>query len=150
MRLVLVAGLAIVATIARVAPVAKRGPWRRRKHRYVRGTMDGLVYMDAVITPNRSLSQRGFIVLICIVTFFNCAAAAVFLAMGATLVPFFLGLDVLAIIAAFLASYASAKRVERVQVTDAGRALLHSDQFALHPELLQAEIARIEAERAAS
>jgi chromosome segregation protein len=41
-------------------------------------------------------------------------------------------------------------QVERVQVTDAGRALLHSDQFALHPELLQAEIARIEAERAAS
>ena len=40
--------------------------------------------------------------------------------------------------------------VERVQVTDAGRALLHSDQFALHPELLEAEISRIEAERAAS
>jgi uncharacterized protein YPO0396 len=40
-------------------------------------------------------------------------------------------------------------QVERVQVTDAGRALLQSDQFALHPELLQAEIARIEAERTA-
>jgi uncharacterized protein YPO0396 len=39
-------------------------------------------------------------------------------------------------------------QVERVEVTDAGRALLHSDQFALHPELLAAEIARIEAERA--
>ena len=79
--------------------------------------MDGLVYMDAVITPNRSLSQRGFVVLICVVTFFNCAAAAVFLAMGATLVPLFLGLDLLAIIAAFLASYAAAKRIERVMVT---------------------------------
>jgi chromosome segregation protein len=41
-------------------------------------------------------------------------------------------------------------QVERVQVTDAGRALLHSDQFALHPELLEAEIARIEAERASA
>ena len=41
-------------------------------------------------------------------------------------------------------------QVERVQVTDAGRALLHSDQFALHPELLQAEIARIEAEQAST
>ncbi len=39
-------------------------------------------------------------------------------------------------------------QVERIEVTDAGRELLHSDQFALHPELLQAEIARIEAERA--
>jgi uncharacterized membrane protein len=79
--------------------------------------MDGLVYMDAVITPNRSLSQRGFVILISVVTFFNCAAAAVFLAMGATLVPLFLGLDVVAVIAAFLASYAAAKRVERVLVT---------------------------------
>ena len=41
--------------------------------------MDGLVYMDAVITPNRSLSQRGFVVLIGIVTLFNCVAAGVFL-----------------------------------------------------------------------
>lgn len=79
--------------------------------------MTGLVYMDAVITPNRSLSQRGFVVLISLVTFFNCAAAAVFLRMGATFVPIFLGLDVLAVIMAFLASYAAAKRIERVMVT---------------------------------
>ena len=38
-------------------------------------------------------------------------------------------------------------QVERIRVTEAGRALLQSDQYALHPELLQAEIARIEAER---
>lgn len=79
--------------------------------------LDGLFYMDAEIRPNRSLSQRGFIVLICVVTFFNCAAAAVFLAMGAYFVPMFLGLDVLAVILAFLASFAAARRVERVQVT---------------------------------
>jgi uncharacterized membrane protein len=79
--------------------------------------LESLFYMDAVITPNRSLSQRGFIVLISVVTFFNCAAAAVFLAMGAYFVPMFLGLDVLAVVLAFVASYAAAKRVERVQVT---------------------------------
>ena len=79
--------------------------------------MDSPVYMDAVITPNRSLSQRGFIVLISIVTLFNCVAAGVFLSMGATYVPVFLGLDVLAVIAAFAASYAAAKRIERVLVT---------------------------------
>lgn len=83
----------------------------------VRGVLDSLFYMDAVITPNRSLSERGFIVLISVVTFFNCAAAAVFIAMGAIYVPFFLGLDVLAVILAFMASYRSARRVERVQVT---------------------------------
>jgi uncharacterized membrane protein len=79
--------------------------------------MDDLVYMDAVITPNRSLSQRGFVVLISIVTCFNVAAAALFLAMGAHFVPLFLGMDLLAVIAAFVASYAAARRVERVQVT---------------------------------
>jgi len=79
--------------------------------------MDGLIYMDAVITPNRSLSQRGFVVLISIVTFFNCVAAAVFLSMGATFVPVFLGMDVVAVTVAFLASYAAAKRIERVRVT---------------------------------
>jgi len=75
------------------------------------------VYMDAVITPHRSLSERGFIILIAVVTVANSASAAVFLAMGATLVPIFLGVDVLAIIIAFIVSFAAARQVERVQVT---------------------------------
>jgi uncharacterized membrane protein len=79
--------------------------------------MDGVVYMDAEIRPNRSLSERGFIILITVITVLNCASAAVFLAMGATLVPVFLGLDVAAILAAFLLSYQAAKRVQRVQVS---------------------------------
>lgn len=79
--------------------------------------MASLLYMDAEIRPNRSLSERGFIILITIVTLANCASAAVFLAMGATFVPFFLGLDVLAVIVAFLVSFHAARRIERVQVT---------------------------------
>jgi uncharacterized membrane protein len=75
------------------------------------------LYMDAVITPHRSLSERGFIVLIAIVTAANCASAAVFVHMGAIYVPFFLGLDLAAVIVAFLASFQAAKQVERVQVT---------------------------------
>jgi uncharacterized membrane protein len=79
--------------------------------------MDGVVYMDAEIRPNRSLSQRGFIILITVITVLNCASAAVFLAMGATLVPFFLGLDVFAVAAAFYLSFRAAERVQRVQVS---------------------------------
>jgi uncharacterized membrane protein len=75
------------------------------------------LYMDAEIRPNRSLSERGFIVLIGIVTIANCASAAVFLAMGAVFVPFFLGFDVLAVAIAFLVSFSAAKRIERVQVS---------------------------------
>ena len=79
--------------------------------------MDGPYYMDAVITPNRSLSQRGFVILISIVTALNCISAAVFMSMGATLVPIFLALDVGAIALAFLISFQAARQVERVQVT---------------------------------
>ena len=43
-------------------------------------------HMDAVIRPNRSLSQRGFIILISLLTAINCITALVFLRIGATLV----------------------------------------------------------------
>ena len=75
------------------------------------------LYMDAVITPNRSLSARGFVVLISVVTVLNCVSAAVFVAMGAHLVVPFVGLDVLAVMFAFLISYRAANRIERIQVS---------------------------------
>jgi len=79
--------------------------------------MHAALYMDAVITPNRSLSPRGFVVLISVVTVLNCLSAAVFVALGAHLIVIFVGLDLLAVVVAFLASFHAAKRVERVQVT---------------------------------
>ena len=79
--------------------------------------MLGQTYMDAVIRPHRSLSERGFIILITVVTLANCASAAVFVYMGAVFVPFFLGLDVLAVVVAFMVSFRAARRIERVQVT---------------------------------
>jgi len=75
--------------------------------------------MDAVITPHRSLSRRGFIVLISILTAINCVSAGVFLALGAAPVPIFLGVDVLAVVVALVASNRAARRKERVQVTAA-------------------------------
>jgi uncharacterized membrane protein len=87
--------------------------------------MTSAIYMDAVITPNRSLSQRGFILLIGVITLFNCASAAVFIVMGAHFVPIFLGLDLIAVIVAFMASFSAAKRIERVQVTAREVRVLH-------------------------
>lgn len=83
----------------------------------VRAQMLGQTYMDAVITPHRSLSERGFIVLISVVTLANCISAGVFVYMGAVLVPFFLAIDVLAVAVAFLVSFRAGRQVERVQVT---------------------------------
>lgn len=79
--------------------------------------MSSPFYMDAEIRANRSLSERGFIILISVVTIANCASAAIFVAMGATFVPIFLGIDLIAVFAAFMASFRAARKIERVQVT---------------------------------
>jgi uncharacterized membrane protein len=84
---------------------------------YVSRAMSRPLYMDAEIRPHRSLSERGFIVLIAVVTLANCASAAVFIALHANLVLPFLGLDLLAVITAFLVSFRAARNIERVQVT---------------------------------
>jgi uncharacterized membrane protein len=81
--------------------------------------MDGPLYMDAVITPHRSLSRKGFIILISVLTAINTATAVVFLAMRAAPVPLFLGLDLIAIVVAFIASRRAALKRERIQVTAA-------------------------------
>jgi uncharacterized membrane protein len=86
-------------------------------NRYGPRRMSSRLYMDAVITPNRSLSDRGFIALIAVVTIANCASAAVFYFMGATLVPVFFGVDVAALIIALAASIRAVRNVERVQVS---------------------------------
>jgi uncharacterized membrane protein len=75
--------------------------------------------MDAEITPHRSLSSRGFIILIGVMTSINAACAVFFLWIGAGPIPIFLGLDLLAIIVALAASNRAATRRERVQVTAA-------------------------------
>jgi uncharacterized membrane protein len=79
--------------------------------------MADLYFMDAVITPHRSLTTRGFIVLISVLTAINVVSAGLFIFIGAGPVPIFLGFDLLAVVIAFTASNRAASRQERVQVT---------------------------------
>ena len=79
--------------------------------------MDDPYFMDAVITPHRSLSSRGFIILISVLTVTNVVSAAFFLFIGAGPIPIFLGLDLLAVVIAFAASNRAAATKECVQVT---------------------------------
>lgn len=81
--------------------------------------MEGPYYMDAVITPHRSLSRRGFIILISVLTGINSLTALLFILLHAVPVPLFIGLDVIAIIVALVASRRATRNVERVQVTTA-------------------------------
>jgi uncharacterized membrane protein len=72
---------------------------------------------SAIITPHRSLSGFGFLLLmtgVCIVSF---AAGILFLLMGAWPVVGFFGLDVLLIYWAFRVNYRSALAYEEVMVT---------------------------------
>ena len=75
------------------------------------------LYMDAVIRPNRSLGRSGYRVVMGVLIVANLMLAAMFLRLGALLVPVFLGLDVLAVWLAFRASFRASERSEHVQVT---------------------------------
>ena len=79
--------------------------------------MDEPFFMDAVITPHRSMSSKGFIILIGVLTALNATSAAFFVMIGAGPIPIFLGLDLLAVIVAFAVSNRAARRHERIRVT---------------------------------
>jgi len=75
------------------------------------------LYMDAVITPNRSLSKRGLRVLLGVLAAYNLALGVFLLAIGAFPVPVFLGLDFAAVLLAFHISNRRARAAERVRVS---------------------------------
>jgi uncharacterized membrane protein len=86
------------------------------------------LYMDAEITPHRSLPRIGFVVLLSLVAAANGIAGTVFFMMGAWPAPVFLGLDVLALWIAFRASYRTGLRAERVKVSSAEVTVLRSER----------------------
>src|SRR5262245_31511559 len=72
---------------------------------------------SAILTPHRSLSAMGFLILMAAVGLVSFVAGIVFLIMGAWPVFGFFGLDVLLIYLAFRANYRAATAVEEVTVT---------------------------------
>lgn len=72
---------------------------------------------SAVITPNRSLSHFGFMLLMALVGFVSFIAGMVFLLAGAWPVFGFFGLDVLLLYWAFRINYRAAAAYEEITVT---------------------------------
>src|SRR3954462_3217035 len=72
---------------------------------------------SALLTPHRSLSRTGFLVLMGFVCAVSFAAGLVFLLMGAWPVFGFFGLDVLVIWWAFRINFRDAKASEEISVT---------------------------------
>ena len=72
---------------------------------------------SALLTPHRSLSGTGFLVVMGVIAGISFAGGMLFLAMGAWPVLPFLGLDVALIYWAFRANYRAAAAYEEVTVT---------------------------------
>ncbi len=81
--------------------------------------MQGPLFMDAVITPHRSLTPRGAMALIGAVTVFDAALAMIFVAIGAAPIPLFLAIGLFALVIALLISNRGAMRRERILVSAA-------------------------------
>ena len=73
--------------------------------------------LSAVLTPNRSLSRFGFILLMTVVSAMSLVTGMVFLLAGAWPVFGFCGLDVLLLYWAFRVNYRRGKAYEQVTVT---------------------------------
>jgi uncharacterized membrane protein len=73
---------------------------------------------QAILTPHRSLSRQGFIIVMALIAAVNFAVGALFMAIGAWPVAGFAGLDVLLMWWAFRANFADGRRLERISVTD--------------------------------
>lgn len=81
--------------------------------------MSQALYMDALITQNRSLSNRGVKAVVWTAAIFSLIPTVMSLVIGAPFPPIFLGLDVLGLwLALHLSMKAAARRSERVQVSD--------------------------------
>lgn len=80
--------------------------------------LGGPLHFDAVLTPHRSLSRKGFLILMAVVVAVNFAAGMIFLLKGAWPVFGFCGLDVALVYWAFRANYRAARAHETVQLSD--------------------------------
>ena len=77
---------------------------------------DGIVF-DAILTPHRSLSKRGFTLLMTAVCAVSFTAGLGFFLIGAWPVVGFMGLDVLLIYGAFKLNFRAARLYETVTLT---------------------------------
>jgi uncharacterized membrane protein len=79
--------------------------------------LDDIIYMDAILRPNQSLSQRGFAIVMAVVGGVSFLTGIAFISMGAVPVIGFFGLDALAFYFAFRMSFRKQREETRIIVT---------------------------------
>ncbi|MEL6569007.1 MAG: DUF2244 domain-containing protein [Pseudomonadota bacterium] len=103
------------------------------------------VYMDAVLTPNDSLSPRAFQIVMGAMVTVSVLAGAMYLAMGAWPVLGFFGVDLLALWFAFRFIRRRSKVETRVRITADTLSMHHRDAKGREKQaVLPAAFARIE------
>ena len=76
------------------------------------------VHFDAMLYPNRSLSVKGFQIILAIFGLYGLLMGSLFIAQGAWLVPWFYGAEIAFVIWLFLQSYKSGRDHETIRLTD--------------------------------
>jgi uncharacterized membrane protein len=84
----------------------------------VENLVDGSSQFRALLTPHRSLSPTGFMILMSAVCLVSFGTGLLFYLLGAWPVIGFMGLDVLLIYAAFKLNYRAGRLYETVDLTD--------------------------------
>lgn len=85
-----------------------------------------IIYMDAVLQPNRSLSERGFLYVMLFVGTVSFVTGMAFISLGAVPVIGFFGLDALVFYFAFRASFRKQREETRIVVTAKDLRLSHT------------------------
>ncbi len=88
---------------------------------------EGAALFDAILTPYRSLSKPGFLVLMSLIGIVSFGLGTFFLWIGAWPVLGFFGLDVLLVYIAFRVSYRSGREYETIHLTPQVLTLTHVD-----------------------
>ena len=88
---------------------------------------DEIIYLDATLTPNRSLSERGFAIGMAIVAVVFFLTGLMFWSMGAAPILAFFGLDMVAIWLAFRLSFRQQREQTHITVTARAVRMHHRD-----------------------
>jgi uncharacterized membrane protein len=97
--------------------------------------MDSSQNFRATLRPYRSLSRKGFVILMAVLIGLNFAAGTAFYLLGAWPIAPFLGLDVALVWWAFRKNYSDALKEERIEVTEHELVLRRFDHDKQREEL---------------
>ncbi|MGF1453947.1 MAG: DUF2244 domain-containing protein [Alphaproteobacteria bacterium] len=107
---------------------------------------DGPFYFDAVLYPNRSLSQSGFLIVMGIMAGMSLIVGTFFLVIGAWPVFGFYGLDVLLVYLAFRWNYRQGRLREIIRLSDDALEIIRilpggrRQRFAFEPYWVRIEL----------